>query len=117
MAKKLIETLCPTCSGAGSVDKLAEPHRPLEVDGRRLWDAVHALGQVRGQVEPLLMLCERLDERATIQVPGTAQDRAGLRALELMITDDFERLGLRTILPQAQVERDDWTTKLAAVRA
>ena len=117
MAKKLIEHLCHTCGGAGSIDKPNEPHRPLGVDGRRLWDDVHALGQVRGQVEPLLMLCERLDERATIQVPGTAQDRAGLRALDAMIAADFERLGIRSILPQAQVDRDDWTTKLAAVRA
>ena len=117
-AVPLIEHLCPMCSGAGSITAAPEPSRPLGEHGRKLWNDVHALGQVRGNIEPLLMLCERFDERTAIQVPGSAEDRAGLRALDAMIADDFERLGLRTILPNVAVEvADDWTVKLAAERS
>lgn len=88
----------------------------------KLWNDVHALGEVRGSLEPLLMLCERFDERTRLRVklaqdnPPLAEDRAGLRALDAMITDDFERLGLRTIIPsQVDVRADDWTARLALV--
>ena len=97
-----------------------EPHRPLGAHGLRLWNEVHALGEVRGSLEPLLMLCERFDERsrlrmkvATDQLP---EDRAGLRAIEAAIADDFERLGIRTIVPaQTSIRPDDWSAQLALV--
>ena len=111
---------------------LAEPSRPLGQHGRKLWDDVHRLGQVRGNIEPLLLTCERFDERAALRAevfrslqPHTDKakpappkaDRPALRAVEEMINDDLERLGLRTILPQGTVEvADNWMVKMAAVR-
>jgi hypothetical protein len=111
-----------TKRGADSVvPVLVEPHRPLASHGRRVWDACHASGEVRGNVEPLLMLCERIDERVMLRArvfsSNNPADRAGLRALDTLIDESLERLGLRTILPVGtKVVADDWTVSLAAVR-
>lgn len=100
-----------------------EPPRPLGSVGRKLWDEVHLLGDVRGTIEPLLMLCERIDERVSLRVrvitSNNKDDRAGLRALDAQIDEALERLGLRTLMPTAvrTVKADDWTVKLAAREA
>lgn len=101
---------------------IPEPYRPLGAHGRRLWDEVHSTGDVRGSFEPLLMLCERFDERTRLRMKVArdelAEDRAGLRAIEASIVDDFERMGIRTIVPsQSQVRADDWTAQLAMLEA
>jgi len=108
------------------------PSRELGEVGLRLWDDVHDLGEVRGCIEPLLMLCERFDERHDLRArlatpptetesgddaPSMAGERAALRALDAMIGDDFERLGLRTVLPNlSAVRAASWVTELAARR-
>lgn len=107
---------------------IPEPTRPLMSHGRALWDVVHSAGDVRGNVEPLLMTCERFDERTRLRIEiqnHTAADRfkeandvrASLRALEAMLNDDFERLGLRTILPVVSVAPDSWMTNVAQLRS
>ena len=114
-----------------------DPPRPLLTHGLRLWTSIHEAGEVRGDLEPLLILCEQLDERVNLRVQvftgksapdadGVAKSipldalaamRLGLRALDQQITDGLERLGLRTLLPAGANEvADDWTVKLAAVR-
>jgi hypothetical protein len=113
------------------VPMVIDPPRPLGQHGRKLWDDVHRLGQVRGSIEPLLLTCERFDERAALRAevfrslqpqqkdgpPPPKADRPALRAVEEMINNDLERLGLRTILPQGVVEvADNWIVKLAARR-
>lgn len=99
---------------------IPEPPRTLLGVGSKLWNEVHSRGEVRGNIEPLLMLCERLDERTRLRTlvftNDDPADRAGLRALEAQIDESLERLGLRTLLPaNAAVHADDWTVKLAAV--
>jgi hypothetical protein len=84
-----------------------------------MWLAVHQVGEVRGNPEPLLRLCELLDERAVLRgrVMATNEwrDRVGLRALDSQIDDALVRLGIRTVLPMhAQREAaDDWMSELA----
>ena len=106
--------------------------RPLLTHGLRLWTSVHSAGEVRGDFEPLLILCEMLDERVNLRVTvftGKSSDgglyspyelvamRAGLRALDQQIVEGLERLGVRTLMPAgASVVADDWTVRLAAVR-
>ena len=69
------------------------PPRPLQAAGRTIWDDVHDLGQVRGNLEPLLILAEQLDERADLRLrlaaSGEWRDRVGLRKLDEQITDGF----------------------------
>ena len=122
---------CGRVGSFGCMD--VSPPRPLLTHGKRLWDEIHAAGDVRGNVEPLMILCEQLDERVNLRVqvftgllPGTqtpipASDlaglRAGLRALDQQIIDGLDRLGLRTLMPAgANLVADDWTVQLAAVR-
>ena len=110
-----------------------DPPRPLLTHGLRLWTSIHESGEVRGDFEPLLILCEMLDERVNLRVtvftgkvPGTdtpigAADlsamRLGLRALDQQVIDGLDRLGLRTLLPAGSAEvAADWTVELAAVR-
>lgn len=113
--------------------KVPESPRPLLAHGQRLWAEVHQLGSVRGAVEPLLILCEQLDERVTLRLTimtanspdrpkpiplsEVAAMRLGLRQLDQQLADGFERLGLRTVMPVGEITAaDDWTVKLAAVR-
>lgn len=115
------------------MSKVPEPPRPLLANGARLWADVHRLGAVRGNIEPLLILCEQLDERVNLRLSimtANSPDRAapippsevaamrlGLRQLDQQLVDGFERLGLRTVMPVGEITTaDDWTVKLAAVR-
>lgn len=108
-----------------------EPVRPLGTFGRMLWDEVHGLGEVRGSFEPLLMLCERIDERTRLRVamntrvddegqalPALPEQHAALRALEAQIDLAFRDLGIRTILPNRGdgVDADNWAAELATLR-
>jgi len=95
-----------------------------------MWDEVHASGEVKGSLEPLLMLCERLDERFRLRaamnriddagqpVPATSDQHGALRALEAQIEAAFRDLGIRTILPNrgAAATSDNWAAELAALR-
>lgn len=97
-----------------------DPARPLGEAGRKLWDEVHGLGDVRGSAEPLLLLCERFDVRAFLRVrvlrSWDKADLSALISLDDQIDAGLERLGIRTILPSfAAAKADDWTAKLALV--
>ncbi len=95
------------------------PPRPLEAAGRTFWDDVNAIGEVRGSVEPLLRLCEQLDERAALRLRVVAnaewRDRVGLRQLDAQIDAALKDLGIRSLLPHRSEPVDDWTTRLARV--
>jgi len=108
-----------------------EPARPLGSTGRALWDEVMALGEVKGSLEPLLMLCERVDERTRLRVdmnsrtddagnrlPPTGEDHGALRALESQIDLAFRDLGIRTVLPNRSdlADADNWAAELASLR-
>jgi hypothetical protein len=97
---------------------IPEPHRPLGATGRRLWDQVWAKGELRGTVEAFLMLCEQLDERASLRVTvlrhGDRHDRAGLRALDEQIIRHLSTLGLSPTIPEGDSDIDDWTTRAGA---
>jgi hypothetical protein len=99
---------------------IPEPPRPLEDLGQSLWNAIHERGDVRGYTEPLLILCEALDERGGLRkrVAETAEwrDRVALRALDQQIVDGLRDLGLRAVLPARSDDvADDWTVQLARV--
>ena len=95
-----------------------------------LWDEVHGLGDVKGSLEPLLMLCERIDERwrlrvamnqvdaAGVPIPATAEQHSALRALEASIDLSFRDMGIRTILPNRNIgaQVDNWAAELANLR-
>ena len=96
------------------------PARPLAEAGLKLWDDLHAAGEVRGSSEPLLLLCERFDVRSFLRVrvlrSWDKADLAALISLDDQIDAGLERLGIRTILPSlAEQKADDWTAKLALV--
>jgi len=96
------------------------PARPLGEAGLKLWDDLHAAGEVRGSSEPLLLLCERFDVRALLRervvLSMLKDDVSALLALDDQIDAGLERLGIRTILPSlAEQKADDWTAKLALV--
>jgi hypothetical protein len=107
-----------------------EPIRPLGRFGRALWDEVHGWGDVAGSLEPLLMLCERVDERTRLRVAmsrsdasgqpidATPEQHAALRALEAQIETSFRDLGIRSILPNRSdvSDADNWAAELAALR-
>ena len=98
----------------------AVPARPLGEAGLKLWDDLHAAGEVRGSSEPLLLLCERFDVRSFLRVrvlrSWDKADLAALISLDDQIDVGLERLGIRTILPSlAEQKADDWTAKLALV--
>ena len=102
---------------------IPEPPRPLDAAGREMWDAVNLLGEVRGNPEPLMRLCEALDERAELRGrvradPSDWRGRIGLRALDDQIDDALDRLNIRTLLPMGAslTVADDWTVELARVR-
>jgi len=83
-----------------------------------MWYAVHAAGVVRGNLEPLVRLCEQLDEaadlRAKVVLTGAWRDRVGLRHLDAVIDAGLERLGIRSLLPfMADVAAESWAVKLA----
>ena len=96
------------------------PARPLAEAGLKLWDDLHAAGEVRGSSEPLLLLCERFDVRALLRervvLSMLKDDVSALLALDDQIDAGLERLGIRTILPSlGEQKADDWTAKLALV--
>ena len=96
------------------------PPRPLDVAGRAMWEAVHAVGEVRGNLEPFMRVCEQLDERAELRQRVVTdqdwRDRIGLRALDAQIGDALADLGIRSTLPAARIVKDnDWTVELASV--
>ena len=110
---------------------IPEPGRPLGETGRHLWDEVHGLGVVLGSLEPLLMLCERCDERTRLRVvmatrtssdgervPASTDQHAALRALEAQIEASFRDLGIRTVLPNRSdlSDADNWAAELASLR-
>jgi hypothetical protein len=101
--------------------QIPDPPRKLATVGAALWADVHEAGDVRGSVEPLLMLCEKLDERddlrASVAASGDWRDRVALRALDQQIADGLERLGIRSLLPLRESHADDWTVRLARLRS
>lgn len=97
---------------------LPRPPRPLEPAGMALWSDVHAHGEVRGNIEEFLRLCEMLDERAGLRKRLTAsgewRDRVGLRQLDDRIDAALKDLGVRSLLPDRSGDvADDWTVRLA----
>jgi hypothetical protein len=102
--------------------QIPEPPRPLKAVGRTLWDDVHSLGEVRGSVEPLLILAEQLDERTGLRQRLAAssewRDRIGLRQLDDRIGAALRDLGIRSLLPSpgSSGTADDWTVRLARLR-
>jgi hypothetical protein len=94
------------------------PPRPLKAAGLTLWNDVHSFGDVRGNVEELLILCEQLDERSELRQRLTAsgewRDRIGLRQLDDRIDAALKHLGIRSMLPDRSGEPvDNWVTRLA----
>ena len=95
-----------------------------------MWNEAHASGDIAGSLEPLLMLCERVDERTRLRigmnqidaagdpVPATDGQHASLRALEASIEATMREMGIRTILPNRSLgdDVDDWAAALADVR-
>lgn len=107
-----------------------EPARPLGQQGRALWDRIWSAGATwlaeRVDVEQVLILCERMDERVALRVKvlrdGDWRERAGLRALEDAITSDLAALAFnpveRSRLGVAEVKAAESTLdKIAARRA
>ena len=77
-------------------------------------------GEVRGNLEPFMRVCEQLDERAELRQRVVTdqdwRDRIGLRALDAQIGDALADLGIRSTLPAARIVKDnDWTVELASV--
>lgn len=97
---------------------IPEPARPLATHGRALWDQVWARGQVRGNAEAFLIVCEQLDERNALRLrvfkDNDHHDRAGLRALEAAIVAGLTALGLGPVMPDQGDAPDDWTTRAGA---
>ena len=93
-----------------SARPVPEPPRPLDDAGLVMWLAVHSLGEVRGNFEPLLRLCELLDERAVLRARVMAtnewRDRVGLRALDSQIDDALDRYSGEAA-PEGLVRSDD----------
>jgi hypothetical protein len=100
-------------------DSIPLPPRPLDAAGSALWAHAHETGEVRGCLEPLVILCEQADERAALRLGLTVDDwrsRVALRAIDQQITDGLERLGLRTVMPRRSTQADSWVTELARLR-
>lgn len=106
----------PAGKGAAAPARvIPEPARPLHTVGRAMWDQVWQRGDVRGNVESFLLLCEQLDERSALRARvferGDYRDRAGLRALEDSIVRNLAALGLAAVMPDQAEAPDDWTTR------
>lgn len=96
-----------------------EPMRPLGQMGFALWERVWLSGAVwlaAGiDAEPLLVLCEQVDERAALRIKvlrvGDRWDRAALRALDAQVMSglgvlgfnpvDRARMGVAEVVPDA----------------
>lgn len=82
-----------------------EPMRPLGPLGLAMWERVWAAGAVwladRIDAETLLVLCEMVDERATLRMrvlrEGDWRQRAGLRALDSQILGALGMLGFNPV--------------------
>jgi hypothetical protein len=98
------------------------PPRPLGADGTVLWDrawtAAHGWLSPATDGELLLMLCESIDERATLRyrvmAHGDGDERKALRSLDKQIMaglsllgftpTDRTRLGLAEVKKQSKIE-------------
>lgn len=95
---------------------IPEPPRPLDVEGRKVWDRVWGAGRhwlsPATDLEAVLMACEQVDERIALRARvlevGDVDDRKALRALERALADAWGVLGLtpadRTRLGLAEVQ-------------
>jgi hypothetical protein len=99
-----------------------EPQRPLGPSGHDLWDRIWKSGATwlaaRVDAEAVLLVCERMDERAALRFrvlkDGDWRERAGLRALEAQIDGslsslgftpvDRSRLGVAEVKPASRIE-------------
>lgn len=113
---------------------IPEPHRPL-IDsgpGLQLWTGVWTSGCVwlrrDTDVEMVMMVCEQTDERAVLRTKvfrdGDWRDRASLRTLEKLISQNLSVLGFsptdRARLGMNNVSNDaiqDFRDRIAAKRA
>lgn len=85
-----------------AIREIPEPTRPLEDQGRALWDRVWKMGSTwispKSDVELLLMTCEMIDERESLRAivlsGNDPKQRRQLRYLESSIVANLSLLGM-----------------------
>lgn len=110
-----------------AADGIPDPLRPLQVEGRRMWDRIWSRGAVwlspASDAEVVQMLAEAMDERVTLRdrvMSGENdwRDRIALRQLDDQIKSLLSSLGFtptdRAKLGVAEVKQ---MSKLDAMRA
>ena len=100
--------------------------RPLGPEGLKVWNRIWRLDaawiDTRTDMEHVLVLCESMDERASLRLvvlgdPDEWRTRNQLRTLDAQITDMIARLGLTPVDRKSLQVADAPKGRLAEIRA
>jgi hypothetical protein len=105
------------------------PHRPLDVEGMRMWNHVWSIGRTwisaYSDAEHLMLLCETIDERQQLRnlvLSGEAhwRERVALRAIDTQVASMLAMMGFnpaqRSRLGVAEIKRESVLDQLIAKR-